>query len=140
MLSGLRPEPRDDLESLAYILSYLYKGGRLFPKRPENIKKTYYFDEKLNLIPEIFLSDECCSPELISFFNYIRYLEPKSAINYSYLEGLFTNLLPKLEKSTAPLNELKYDWVVQMESENSFKKIICLAMYSCMHIFYIILY
>jgi len=118
----LDPDPRDDLESLGYILAYYMKKGNLFKPNPQKTnRKTYYLQEKLSLVPEVFLGPS--SPvEFIDYFNYVRYLDLKVPINYSYLESLFMNILNKMKNG-----DLKYDWVLKMEQEKGLEKVIKLA-------------
>ena len=113
------------MEALGYILAYFLKKGELFNNKEtgsplKTSKKTYFFDEKLTLVPEIFLGKDC-PIELIDYFTYVRFLESFAPINYPYLESLFNSIL---QKQAGPM---KYDWVHQMEGEKGLNKILILG-------------
>lgn len=117
------------MEALGYILAYFLKKGELFNNNINNkengsplkaSKKGYFFDEKLTLVPEIFLGKDC-PIELIDYFTYVRFLESLTPINYPYLESLFNSIL---QKQAGPM---KYDWVNQMEGEKGLNQILKLG-------------
>ena len=113
------------MEALGYILAYFLKKGELFNNKEtgsplKTNKKAYFFDEKLTLVPEIFLGKDC-PIELIDYFTYVRFLESHSPINYPYLESLFNSIL---QKQAGPM---KYDWVDQMEGEGGLNKVLILG-------------
>lgn len=124
----IEPQPKDDLEALGYILAYFLKKGELFSNKNSKetsshlkpSKKSYFFDEKLTLVPEIFLGKDC-PIELIDYFTYVRFLTSITPINYAYLESLFNTML---QKQAGPM---KYDWVHRMEGEKGLNKLLLLG-------------
>lgn len=102
---GLLPSKKDDLESLFYILMFLYRKGKLFDKfgvdlsNPKDNSK--YITEiarwKSHETPEQICKD---SPEC--FLLYLRYIRAHDSTlppQYAYLRSLFFRCLPSVDYS-----------------------------------------
>jgi len=117
---GLNPSPKDDLESLGYILIYFFKEGNLFEKNSKistkDDKIKYYEQQKLTMIPETM----CASlpSEMTSYMNYIKALQTNQLndkVEYEHLKKLFKNLFNK----HCETEEFQYDWLKKAKTYNS---------------------
>ena len=99
---------KDDLEGIAYILVYLYKGRLPWQGIKTKDKKKRYkliYDEKMKHTPE-----ELCKGmprEFIVFFNYIKTLSFDEKPPYSSFKKMFTKLYDRMEYNG---NGTQFEW------------------------------
>ena len=116
---GMEHSRRDDLESLAYVLIYLYKG-----KLPWQGLYAKHNAEKEKIVIKKYMKtplDELCSglsPYFIKFLTDTRNLRFDERPNYNMLKGY---LMKSFENSSS-INEIKYDWEIKKIDEDSDKK------------------
>lgn len=85
--------PRDDMESLGYLLLYLHRGSLPW----EQIKATTE-EGKLELIQEMketISTEDLCDglpKEFVAYFDHVRSLQFGEKPRYAYLRRLFSNL------------------------------------------------
>jgi len=97
---------RDDLESLGYVIIYLYMGSLLwsglkFKDIIQGIIKTKEIREKLSI-------ENICKgmPKVMNnYMNYVKYLKYDEQPDYAYLRSLFINILKKIG-----VNEPLFSW------------------------------
>lgn len=93
---GIEQSRRDDLESLGYVLVYMYKGELPWQGiRVANKKQKYskIRDRKQNISPR-----ELCKEmpsQMVEYFKYVRRLEFEDRPDYSYLRSLFRKALER---------------------------------------------
>lgn len=93
---GIEQSRRDDLESLGYVLVYLYKGSlpwqgiRVANKK---LKYTKIREKKQNIHPRDLCRD--MPSQLIEYFRYVRRLDFEDRPDYSYLRSLFRKALER---------------------------------------------
>ena len=107
---GMEQSRRDDLESLAYMLVYLFVGKLPWQDvklRNINFKKKYL--EMLYL--KTYLSPETvCKglpPEFSEYLKYCKNLLFEQDPNYEYLRNLFRNVLRNINS----INDLRFSWI-----------------------------
>ena len=99
---------KDDLEAIAYILVYLYKGKLPWQGIKTKDKKKRYqliYQEKMKYTPE-----ELCKGmprEFIVFLNYIKTLSFDEKPPYSSFKKMFTRLYDRMEYSN---NGNQFEW------------------------------
>ncbi len=97
---------KDDLEGIAYILIYLYKGKLPWQGIKTKDKKKRYkliYDEKMKHTPE-----ELCKGmprEFIVFLNYIKTLSFDEKPPYSSFKRMFTKLYDRMD-----YNDTQFEW------------------------------
>jgi casein kinase 1/casein kinase 1 epsilon len=97
---------KDDLEGIAYILVYLYKGKLPWQGIKTKDKKKRYkliYDEKMKHTPE-----ELCKGmprEFIVFLNYIKTLSFDEKPPYSSFKKMFTKLYDRMD-----YNDTQFEW------------------------------
>ena len=99
---GIEQSRRDDLESLAYILIYFWKGNLPWVDIKAKNKKEKYIkikEKKIEITPEILC--EGIDEEIKLFLDYVRKLQFNEDPDYNYLNSLLERNLKK--------NNLKYD-------------------------------
>ena len=111
---GYELSRRDDLESLGYVLIYLFKG-RLPWQRPAStvsgVKLTK--DQQFALITKIKQQtkvDELCHglpPQFTMYMNYVKGLEFTDKPDYAYLHSLFREILVQQHWEL----DYDYDWI-----------------------------
>ena len=118
---GMQQSRKDDLESLGYVILYIFKGK--LPWDLENLEnldlmnlnekeiylKTYRMKK---FIPIEKLCKDCPS-ELEDYFKYIRSLKFEEEPNYEQLKNLFIDII---KKESAPFNgveQLSFSWIEQ---------------------------
>ena len=107
-LKGYQVSRRDDLESVAYMLIYLMKGGLPWDSIKAKSKYERYkkiLKMKIYCKPEILCKD--LPNEIKDFFLYCRSLNFEQEPDYNYLNGLFNNALTKL----GFYNDLIFSWI-----------------------------
>lgn len=105
---GVEQSRRDDLESLGYVLVYLFKGSlpwqgiRVANKRQKYIK----IREKKQTIPLRELCRDMPS-QIIEYFRYVRRLDFEDRPDYSYLRSLFRKALERNNY----VDDGLFDWI-----------------------------
>ena len=108
-LKGFEQSRRDDLESLGYVLAYLFRGNLPWQGIAAKTKEEKYakiLNKKENIPPERLLKNEF--PELVDYINYCKKLEYEDEPDYNYLSELFKNVLLQKLKETI---DYRFDWV-----------------------------
>ncbi len=102
---GIEPSRRDDLESIAYILIYLFKGGLPWQGLKKDKNKTQVEkigDKKLSISTEVICKD---MPDCFRLFlDYCRSLKFEQKPDYNYIIDLFNKDINKLNITP------QYDW------------------------------
>ena len=107
-MKGIEPSRRDDLESLGYMLIYLYKGELPWDIVTEKnrigfVKKLYDLKKKASV--ETICKDLPIGMKL--FMEYVKALKFEEQPNYDYLTKLLENILQKINK----VNDLNFSWI-----------------------------
>src|SRR5215471_3964457 len=106
---GLEQSRRDDLESLAYVLIYLFRGSLPWykPKTTATARRSNHsrmLRKKMELTPEVLCEE--CPEELALFLVHARTLQFDDRPDYAYLRKLFHDrLLGEGYQSSDP-----FDW------------------------------
>ena len=103
---GIEPSRRDDLESIAYILIYLFKGGLPWQglKKDKNKSQVEKIgDKKLSVSTEILCKDMPDSFRL--FLDYCRSLKFEQKPDYKYIIDLFDKDINNMNINP------QYDWI-----------------------------
>ena len=103
---GIEPSRRDDLESICYILIYLFKGGLPWQGLKKDKKKTQVEkigDKKLTVSTDNLCKDMPDSFRL--FLDYSRSLKFEQKPDYKYIIELFNKDIEKLNITP------QYDWI-----------------------------
>ena len=106
-LRGLEQSPRDDLESVGYVLIYLLKGSLPW----QNVKARNKYEKIKNILVnkiETSSSDLCSGlpNEFEKYIDYCRDLEMNEIPHYEKLKNLFLNVLHKEKEEF----DYIYDW------------------------------
>ncbi|CAD8107703.1 unnamed protein product [Paramecium primaurelia] len=106
---GLTASPKDDLESLGFILMYFLKKGDLFKVKENGSKIKKMEEQKLRMIPEKYCKD--MPIEILQYFQFIRMtnVQQYPLGDYEFLKKLFRNLLQQLNINE---KDFQYDWVI----------------------------
>ncbi|CAD8119495.1 unnamed protein product [Paramecium sonneborni] len=107
---GIRPCPRDDLESLAYILINFYIGGRLFKTKQKKTKSDKIKEvelQKMNLIIEKAFPS--LPKEIIQFYYHVKLsnIDQYKVINYDEFKTYFYKMM---QKNNNTINLKQYPW------------------------------
>jgi len=119
-LRGTEQSRRDDLESLGYILIYLINKGYL-PWQGLNIPDKLQRYRKIHQIKKEIKPEKLCKglPEqFCRYFKYVKKLQFEEDPNYSYLKGLFFEIL---NKNGFNNNDSLFSWLNFKERENNLK-------------------
>jgi serine/threonine protein kinase len=116
---GIQLSRRDDLESLGYVLIYLYKGflpwqGLKGRNKAEKHQQIYL--KKMKTTPE-----ELCSvlpPEFATYLNYCRSIRFSETPNYDYLRQLFRDVYFREGYSV----DGQFDWNVKKAGRRQQRK------------------
>ncbi|CAD8198764.1 unnamed protein product [Paramecium pentaurelia] len=115
---GIEQTPKDDLESLGYVLIYLTTQHLPWM----NIEKAdvQRLDKIGKLKENVLLEDLCfgCPNSMLKYMRYVKDLKPNSKPKYGILRGLF---LSKLQNTI----ELGLDWtnqIIKIEKKKHHKK------------------
>ncbi|CAD8161729.1 unnamed protein product [Paramecium octaurelia] len=108
---GLTASPKDDLESLGFILMYFLKKGDLFKVKEHGSKIKKMEEQKLRMIPEKYCKD--MPIEILQYFQFIRMttVQQYPLGDYEFLKKLFRNLLQQLNVNE---KDFQYDWIKKM--------------------------
>ncbi|PXF46158.1 Casein kinase I [Gracilariopsis chorda] len=93
---GVEQARRDDLESLGYVLVYLYRGFLPWQGIKTPNKKQKYArikDRKMNISLRELCRD--MPSQMVEYFRYVRRLEFEARPDYSYLRSLFRKALER---------------------------------------------
>ncbi len=104
---GIEQSRRDDIESIGYVLVYLFKGTLPWFDLEGTNKKQKYFkimELKRDLIYEEFCKE--MPSEFVDYFKYTRALQFDQAPDYEYLRSLIKSAA---SKSNIKL-DYEYDW------------------------------
>jgi len=109
---GAEQSRRDDLESLFYVLMYLYKGK--FPWDEEtclNKAQNYLhvMENKMSFPPELLCKG--LPDEFLTFFTYCKELSFKEKPDYEYLKGLILMAM----KNNGLVYDFGFDWISSKE-------------------------
>ena len=126
---GMQQSRKDDLESLGYVLLYLFKGKLPWDlENLENIdlmnlneKDIYLKIYRMKKFMPIEKLCKDCPSELEEFIKYIRNLKFEEEPNYAQLKNLFINII---KKESAPFNnieQLSFSWVEQDREKSKSK-------------------
>ena len=119
-LRGTEQSRRDDLESLGYILIYFINKGEL-PWQGLNIPDKLQRYRKIHQIKKEIKPEKLCKglPEqFCRYFKYVKKLQFEEDPNYSYLKGLFLEVLNKIGFIN---NDSLFSWLNSKERENYLK-------------------
>ena len=107
-MKGIVSSRRDDLESLGYMLIYLYKNqlpwDNMEGKNIHEIATKLFFIKKL--IPMKTLCEDL-PKEMEEYMIYAKSLKFDEKPNYSYMRKLFEIMLKKISNA----NDLKFSWI-----------------------------
>ncbi|CAD8050118.1 unnamed protein product [Paramecium primaurelia] len=107
------PCPRDDLESLFYILLHIITLGKFLPSQP-NVKRSeklkYYYEIKQRFVPERELKG--FPEQFLQLYHAIRLLSPHEFPNYDILKQPFFQLLGQNDL------QLQFDWIHLLKPKN----------------------
>ena len=106
-LEGKSQSRRDDLESLGYVLIYLCLGKLPWQGKISNSKEDKYY--KIKEIKKNITPAELCETlpkQFEMYMKYVKNLKYEENPNYSYLKGLFLNVL----KNNNWEFDYYYDW------------------------------
>jgi len=117
-MKGYEPSRRDDLESIGYMLIYLYTqhlpwDSILTKNKNELIKKIF---EIKSLIP-IKMLCENTPKEMNEYMKYVKSLKFEEEPDYNYLIKIFEDMLKKINQ----VNDLNFSWINEELKNNSSK-------------------
>ena len=118
-LSMIEQSPKDELETLFYVLAYL-KNGFLPWQKFQNLEKHEYIKEVLKLHKSLAVEElfEGFSAEVIFIFKAIKNLSYNDIPDYDIYIKLLESLAQKAEKNKKS-NENKFDWEIQLKEDFS---------------------
>lgn len=115
---GVEQSRRDDLESLGYVLVYLYNGQLPWQGiRIANKKQKYakIRDKKQSILPRELCKD--MPHQMTEYFRYVRRLAYEDRPDYSYLRSLFRKALDRMNMS----DDGVFDWMENSSNRASRK-------------------
>lgn len=115
---GIEQSRRDDLESLGYVLVYLFKGSLPWQGiRVANKKQKYakIRDRKQNISLRELCKD--MPSQMVEYFRYVRRLEFEDRPDYSYLRSLFRKALERKNVT----DDGVFDWMESSSHRSSRK-------------------
>ena len=107
-MKGVSPSRRDDLESLGYMIIYLYNQKLPWEDLPS--KNRYTLAQKIYELKRSIKIENLCinmPEEMIIYMNYVKSLKFEQEPNYNYLKDLFQNLLKKIDRNVRP----HFSWI-----------------------------
>jgi len=107
-MRGIVSSRRDDLESIGYMLIYLYES-KLPWEKIEAINKLEIVEKIFYIKKQISMNTLCKNlpKEMTEFMVYIKSLKFNEKPNYNYLKNLLEIMLKKINN----LNDLKFSWI-----------------------------
>ena len=109
-MKGIIPSRRDDLESLGYMLIYLYK--QKLPWDNLICKNKYEFSQKIFEIKKLLPIKMLCEDlpkEIIQFMKYVKTLKFEEEPKYEYLTKILETILEKINI----VNDMNFSWINQ---------------------------
>jgi len=105
---GIVSTRRDDLESIGYMLIYLYES-KLPWEKIEAINKLEIVEKIFYIKKQISMNTLCKNlpKEMTEFMVYIKSLKFNEKPNYNYLKNLLEIMLKKINN----VNDLKFSWI-----------------------------
>ena len=116
--SGGRQSRRDDLESLAYLAVYLFRGSlpwQLGKRLSTNAKWQNAFEMKTNMTVEEICNN--CPIEFGIFLKYCRSLKFEEKPDYGYISQLFSKV-----REQYSLKEMYFQWVDKSDDSDLRRK------------------
>jgi len=107
-MKGVSPSRRDDLESLGYMIIYLYNQKLPWEDLPSKNRNT--LAQKIYELKRSIKMENLCinmPEEMIIYMNYVKSLKFEQEPNYNYLKDLFQNLLKKIDRNVRP----HFSWI-----------------------------
>ena len=107
-MGGIEPSRRDDLESLGYMLIYLYTQN--LPWYNVNCKNCLEISKKIYEIKKLISIKMICEDtpkEMNEYLTYVKSLKFDEEPNYDYLRGLFEFRLLKLYNTKS----INFSWI-----------------------------
>jgi len=107
-MRGIVSSRRDDLESIGYMLIYLYES-KLPWEKIEAINKLEIVEKIFYIKKQISMNTLCKNlpKEMTEFMVYIKSLKFNEKPNYNYLKNLLEIMLKKINN----VNDLKFSWI-----------------------------
>jgi casein kinase 1 len=104
---GIEQARRDDMESLCYVLIYLFKGTLPWQGLQARTQKEKY-DSIMQVKMNLPLAEVCATlpPEFELFLQYCRALRFTDAPDYDYLKRLIREMMVR----NSFMNDFAYDW------------------------------
>ena len=121
LLKGFEPSRRDDLESLGYLLIFLFTGH--LPWENSQGKNNYELIQKIYNSKALIPIKELCKDlpkEMIEFFKYIKSLKFEEDPDYSYLTNILKTILYKININ----NDMNFSWIHENLRKNKSTTII----------------
>ena len=121
-MRGVSPSRREDLESLGYMIIYLY-NKKLPWENLQSQDKNSLAQKIFELKKTIKMEHLCVNmpEEMIIYMNYVKSLKFEQEPNYNYLRELFQNLLKKFNLNERP----HFSWInlpLYQKDSNSLSK------------------
>jgi len=107
-MKGIMPSRRDDLESIGYMLIYLYR--QKLPWDKIICKNKIEFSQKIFDIKKIIPLKLLCEDlpkEMVEYMKYIRGLKFEEEPNYNYLTNILETILEKMDIA----NDFNFSWI-----------------------------
>ena len=107
-MKGVSPSRRDDLESLGYMIIYLYNQKLPWEDLPSK-SRNELAHKIYELKKSIKIENLCLNmpEEMVIYMNYVKSLKFEQEPNYNYLRDLFQNLLKKIDRNVRP----HFSWI-----------------------------
>ena len=107
-MKGIEPSRRDDLESLGYMLIYLYNQelpwDKIKSKTKEELTRSIYDMKKKFSIKAI---NQDIPEGMEDYMNYVKSLKFEEDPDYNYLKIILENMLQKINE----VNDLNFSWI-----------------------------
>ena len=114
-MKGVIPSRRDDLESIGYMLIYLFKQklpwDKVIYKNKKDLAQKIY--EIKSLIPIKMLCEDL-PKEMMEYMEYVRNLKFEEEPKYDYLKKILNLMLERINT----VNDLNFSWINQTFSRN----------------------
>ena len=119
-MKGVQPSRRDDLESLGYMIIYLYNQQLPW----ENLKCKNHSDlaQKIFAVKSFLSIKMLCKDlpkEMNEYMIYVKSLKFEEEPNYIYITRIFELMLKKINK----INDLNFSWIDKVLRNNNEKKL-----------------
>ena len=114
-LMGIEQYPKDEMESIFYIMAFLKNGS--LPWIKNKVKDLNIFKQEIIKSREETYSDllfKGFSKEIVFMYKILKIASPYEKIDYDMFISIFENLLKKINKSNS-LSNIKYDWEIKLK-------------------------